>query len=466
MPLIRSQDFEGQSVGEAPEGWIVDPTGSATIQNDPETGSPNGKVVRMQHGTEFMGCTYTLPNNVSAGKVRLRCYMRGTVHGTESHYHFSVNAHSDSARVASLSMDSDGNWYYTDADSGFNLIGPYEDDCWYVVELHVDVDAGTYDVWIDGEREVAGASWENDEDHVHSACFYCSQTKTGHFDNVGISSQDNQADAPERICLATGYAGDGALTDSVRPDGSSPDRYNESFDDANVLCDSLNRPWRSQDISDGIHALDLDLGEAASPGLLAILGHNLADMVTGSFEMLLKAKASQSQSWSTPDFEIDLTANKEEPIVLAWIPRDTGYRYWRIHLHGSGISGIDSYRIGRVILTAFFTPAYNFEAAYRWGWEDPSVASRAEGGALIALEKPKYRAVRFSFRDMEIDDQETLLEMFHGSGRTATWLICFDPSEHPVDRSLYGNVEANRLEIDRGIGDLGDVSLKMKEIVR
>ena len=467
MALILSRNFNEEPLNSSPEGWYVTPSGSAVIAPDPQLAHSRGNVVRMHDDSQssFCECDFSVTD------ARLRFYMNKMVNNAGV---FEASVHdSKPQRVGYLYMQNDGLIYVLTGYSGALMpVANYEAGRWYLFEWSFHKDK-TFDLSIDGVLAVENAMWENNDvtaGQVAALKFGASPGQTGFFDDVAISCFDAEPEAPARIALASDFEGDAgsALLSTMRPDDTSPDEFNSYYPAENVRTDSINKTWRTSDASDGFHRLTWNY-TASNPvtrrlDMIAILGHNLASVKSGILRISLKAKNNPGQAWHTPDLEVDLTGKMEDPVILAWIPGASSYAYWQLCMYAMGAADVDFFEIGRVVLTSLFVPSHNYNQEYTLARTDPSDMVKTEGGARISRVKPAYRTASIKFRDMSIEDQETLDGLFNRGGAHSPWFAALDPRNHPIDRSVYGNLDS-KLTMDRTALDYGDVALKIEEIV-
>ncbi|GAA2395389.1 hypothetical protein GCM10010170_110130 [Dactylosporangium salmoneum] len=143
-------DFNDVTVGQAPPGWTVDTSGGTVAAAAAPDATDRSLQLTKPATTGVVRATKPLA--ALAGAVTVEARVRGT--GTGGWLH-ALGVDGAAGPVADIGLRA-GQLY--DGGSGQSL-GPVADGSWYVVRLELRTAEQRYDLYVDGERRLAGAAF-------------------------------------------------------------------------------------------------------------------------------------------------------------------------------------------------------------------------------------------------------------------------------------------------------------------
>ena len=212
----------------------------------------------------------------------------------------------------------------------------------------------------------------------------------------------------------------------------------------NIQDSRLGCRWRSTGTDENIV---LDLGSAQSIDSFAILGHNISSSVT-----VLKIQGHTSDSWGSPDVDIDLldpqggggSYNVYDSKFILWYLSSASKRYWRIVITDD--SNPDAYlEIGRVFLGAYFEPSTGARQGLTINKRDLSEVIKNMQGTPYSNLKDKIWIYDFSLESLlsdpaGTDDLQTIIDMFDNAGSNKDIIVSIDP-DRGSGTNRYSNLK-------------------------
>jgi hypothetical protein len=117
-------------------------------------------------------------------------------------------------------------------------------------------------------------------------------------------------------------------------------------------------------------------------------------------------------------------------------PAAQSFRWWRIDV--SGLSALSYYQAGRLVIDAAYQPTRNVAIGAALGVEDYSYgAETAAGTVRRAMKQKRNLSVVFHARE-ETEAYTELLDMDRIVGAGGDLVVCLDPAEYVMERTLYG----------------------------
>lgn len=216
---------------------------------------------------------------------------------------------------------------------------------------------------------------------------------------------------------------------------------------SNVQQPHVSRKW-STDEADSAYLL-LDMGEAVSCALLALLGTNLTPAAT------VRLRGSLTDSSATGSLELDtgtLAAGaKAEYGNVFKSFTSTSARYWRLDVADASLEAL---LVGRLFLGPKWEPSVNMQIGWHLASEDPSVNRKSYGGQLYSDVRPQQRVLEFTLDFLEEAEMYTnAMALARAQGITGDVLVIPDISgTYLSEQAVYGPCRAAQPIVERDLG--------------
>ena len=159
--------------------------------------------------------------------------------------------------------------------------------------------------------------------------------------------------------------------------------------------------WKSKKYrttGDAAEWIKIDMGSATDVDLFALVGHNLTSAAT------VKIQANATDAWGAPTVDVTVTYHADI-LIYIWAATQS-YRWWRISLVDAA-NPAGYIEVGHAFLGAVWEPSRSF-SGFTLIPSDPSVISESDDGAEMADVKTQYVDMGLAFRNVTIEDWETL----------------------------------------------------------
>lgn len=187
---------------------------------------------------------------------------------------------------------------------------------------------------------------------------------------------------------------------------------------ANLQNRQVQKVSRSSGVTAAATKFDIDLGQARSIGVVALVVHNIS--VSGTVRITASDTAAFTTlyydsgavaAWPAGVIPTDLLeweddnfwlgtlsqqarAGYQSPFILR-LPSVQNMRYWRVEIVDTGNS--DGYiQIGRLFMARGWTPNVNYSYGAGLGFQDPTPVDTSLSGAEFFDVRSKYRVMTFS----------------------------------------------------------------------
>lgn len=175
---IVDDGFDQDTTGIAPGNWSVTP--GITVAEVPDA---SDKSVHMNKtGPDLIVATRTFASQ--SGKVTISADIKFADH---NNWKSLLVENASGQTLVQIGFDSGGH-IYSNNGSQYGYFMDYESDRWYVVRAVIDIDADTYDLYIDGVQQVVGHALDNVASEVGQIKFGSAEAAGGsfYFDNVKV----------------------------------------------------------------------------------------------------------------------------------------------------------------------------------------------------------------------------------------------------------------------------------------
>jgi hypothetical protein len=184
---LMAESFNSESVGNPPSSWTVtQPSGtSVEVSAVPSSSDKSVEIadsVTASHAE--MSKTFTAQSDTTNVEFS---FMQPTVGGWPV---FSVL--SGSTRAVQLNVRDDGNLVYKDNAGAYQIIQPVSANTWYAMRLILDPVTNTYDIWVNDDLKVSGATFKNTVTSLDSVLFGSDDAGQGtvYIDLVRVTSPE------------------------------------------------------------------------------------------------------------------------------------------------------------------------------------------------------------------------------------------------------------------------------------
>lgn len=172
-----------------------------------------------------------------------------------------------------------------------------------------------------------------------------------------------------------------------------------------------------------------DLGLPSNPsGVIGLIDRN--SPVSFSGNAVIKLQGNETNEWSSPSFESDLTVVQGSISLLNSSGLHTnGLRYWRLYFEDK--ANVDGYiELGAVCLGLHTVitrgcPVFPLNSEF----QDRSNVVFSENGRTIAGEKAKYQKYSLDWAGLDKASYEALERVWENFGLHTSFFIAMDPSE-------------------------------------
>lgn len=249
------------------------------------------------------------------------------------------------------------------------------------------------------------------------------------------------------------------LTDSIAPSMG----FNSVIDitGLSALADSV-----------AIHTSEwvtFDLGFAASVDFIAMIGP-IDEIFTLSPTASIKAYANNINDFSAPALVKTLT--RLDGGVMNFIDdADSSFRYWKIEIiDKDNYRGPQCFAIGNLYLGDYQTlTSRNLENGFTIEYQDNSIKTEAESGALFFDKKPKTRNFGgMSLGYLSREDKKTFTDLFQKLGLSTPFYISLDPtgcfSDNLDELTIYCRFDSEP-QARHVIRDVFSISISATEVV-
>jgi len=243
----------------------------------------------------------------------------------------------------------------------------------------------------------------------------------------------------------------------------------------NTVDPRLECKYRS--ISDSSTNVVANLGSAQAITAVAIAGHNISSSVTN-----LRLQAHTSDSWGTPDVNINLlnpygSYNTYNSGLITWQGTLGTKRYWRILIEDA--FNPDEYiSLGRIFLGSYFEPIQDKDAYYTLKRLDLSEISMSLNGTKYVNQKNKIWQIQCQFPDVisdpsGIDDYQSFLNMFDNIGTNKDIFISINPDQVDLGANRYCDLQRHTfygkllggLEVIHNSGSYYQININFEESI-
>ena len=121
----------------------------------------------------------------------------------------------------------------------------------------------------------------------------------------------------------------------------------------------------------------------------------------------------------------------DHPFMVRWIDLTTA-QYWEIKVVNP-TNPLGYIEIGRLLVGQYFTPVFNMDWGYPFGWNNDSQQDRTRGGDLRTERRPSHRDGSFTLANMGVSDANQIREMLRYVGKSRDMLISAYPEATDSD---------------------------------
>jgi len=247
---------------------------------------------------------------------------------------------------------------------------------------------------------------------------------------VGASTYTVTRDATtDRIKIASDGSGGGGIFQLMLTDGDFADMAAlMGFSTASNLTGALTYEADLVRLHSSEYLL-WDLGIPSNPtGLVGLIDRNSALSFSGS--AVIKLQGNETNEWSAPSFEVDVTVSDGALSALAPNGFHTvGLRYWRLYFEDK--ANVDGYvELGAVCLGMHTVinrgcPVFPLNTEF----QDRSNVVFSENGRTIAGEKAKYQKYSLDWAGLDKASHEALSRVWENFGLHTSFFMAMDPTE-------------------------------------
>ncbi|MCD6241112.1 hypothetical protein J7K27_06315 [Candidatus Bathyarchaeota archaeon] len=152
-PIILSQDFDEEPTGSVPQGWTVEnPEVCSLTVNETVYYGNSGKSAYVRADYCYIGRTFA----IQTGSVIVEFAMRAEVPNYLMFYIDDGIVPYTNPNGANIYFMPNGSFAYYD-DTGWHYFRSFSLHTWYRIKMVIDIQANTYDIYIDGSLEVEAA---------------------------------------------------------------------------------------------------------------------------------------------------------------------------------------------------------------------------------------------------------------------------------------------------------------------
>lgn len=185
------------------------------------------------------------------------------------------------------------------------------------------------------------------------------------------------------------------------------------------------RCWRS----DGLEAdqwITATLESAQNIKATIIKNHNFMNTPNPA-DIRIQA-SDDGVNWAGEHLKVDVKLDHHAGLMYKFWDTNQKYKWWRWYLTDVG-NGESYFKIGRLFLGSYFSPARNFSYVSRKKLIDPSVKRYSSGGQISSNQKVHYRIWNYEFGLLTSAEADTMETIFNEVGQSKPYFICEDADD-------------------------------------
>ena len=151
----------------------------------------------------------------------------------------------------------------------------------------------------------------------------------------------------------------------------------------------------------------------------------------------------------------DISGQRKRNILIYWFQGvvHSGVRSFRLTFVDASLDFID---LGRIYMGAIFSPLISFPEGFGFAWEDMSIQTRTESGALTSDRYANYRKIQFAFNRMRESERQQFSELVFKHGKVIDFFVSLFPDEGNSERELDYSMGCKFVQIPKVVGNLID----------
>jgi len=222
----------------------------------------------------------------------------------------------------------------------------------------------------------------------------------------------------------------------------------------NVKDIRLDKNWQAE--STATQTIIIDCLAAVSPGVIALLGHNL----TGA---TVKLQGNTSSDFTTPAFSYTFTVAEIDDIIFYIADNMTAYQYWAIVIE----SATSIPYIGHIHFdTGDFLPDQLAMSITPIDFNDKSLYTISDSGSLFGYKNNTIvKSFQIIFEDVPATEYISVVEFFEYVGKVLPFIIFWNDEDIiPGIKNIFCHLKEN-LKISKIMGqNRFDYSLSVEEV--